>query len=62
MSDLQPVVLHEITIRLILTEDQENPVVEVLVDDDASLVEQLGLLEFAKDTVIRTAMGGHDDS
>ena len=57
MSDLQPVVFQEITIRLLLVPDRESPVVEVLVDDDVSLVQQLGLLEFAKDSVIRQAMG-----
>jgi hypothetical protein len=62
MSDLQPVVLQEIRIRQIMVEDRNSPVVEVLMDDDASLVQQLGLLEFAKDTVIRTARGEYDDS
>jgi hypothetical protein len=57
VSDLQPVVLQEITVRLLLHPEMEHPIVEVLTDDDDTLVHQLGLLEFAKDTVIRTAMG-----
>jgi hypothetical protein len=56
MSEPQTVVLQEITIRLLLHPEMEHPIVEVQTDDD-TLVSQLGLLEFAKDTVIRTAMG-----
>jgi hypothetical protein len=57
VSDLQPVVLQEITVRLLLHPEMEHPIVEVLTDDDDTLVHQLRLLEFAKDSVIRTAMG-----
>jgi hypothetical protein len=57
MSALEPVVLQAITIRLLLHPEMEHPIVEVLTEDGDTLVNQLGLLEFAKDTVIRTAMG-----
>lgn len=61
MSDTLPVVLHEIIIRQIMSEDNPHPMVEILSDDDDSLVERLGLLELAKDTIIRGAMAGPDD-
>ena len=57
MSGLESVVLQEITVRLIIHPEMEHPIVEILTDGDDTLVHQLGLLEFAKDTVIRTAMG-----
>jgi hypothetical protein len=57
MSDLQPVVLQELTVRLILHPEFEHPVVQVETKDGDPLIQQLGLLEFAKDTVIRQAMG-----
>lgn len=62
MSDLQHVVLHEIIIRQVMVEDRPHPIVELISDDDDPLVLQLGLLELAKDTIIRNAMGDHDDS
>ena len=61
MSDFEPVVLHEIIIRQIMVEGNPHPLVEILSDDDDSLVARLGLLELAKDTIIRGAMGAHDD-
>lgn len=51
------VVLQEITIRMVLLEEFDSPMVQVLGGDDDSLVTQLGLLELAKDTLIRGAMG-----
>jgi len=56
MSDLQPVMLQEITIRLIFHPEFEHPIVQIETDGDDTLVQQLGLLELAKDTVLRTAM------
>jgi hypothetical protein len=57
MSDCLPVVLQEITVRLVLHPEMEHPVVQVETDDSDTLLQQLGLLEFAKDSVIRQAMG-----
>jgi hypothetical protein len=57
MSALQPVVLSELTVRLVIHPEFEHPIVQVETDDNDTLVQQLGLLEFAKDSVIRQAMG-----
>lgn len=54
------VLISQVTIRRTLTEDQDGDIVSVHSEDsegDAlSLLEILGLLEFAKDSFIRIAM------
>lgn len=58
MND-EEVCLGEITIRLIVVDDMSQ--VEVQFDDDLSCLEMVGMLEMAKDTVLRANEYEDDD-
>lgn len=58
MND-EEVCLGEITIRLIIVDDESQ--VSVQLNDDLSCLEMVGMLEMAKDTVLRANEYEDDD-
>lgn len=58
MND-EEVCLGEITIRLVMVDDEGQ--VEVQFNDDLSCLEMVGMLEMAKDTVLRANEYEDDD-
>ena len=55
----EEVCLGEITIRLIIVDDESQ--VSVQLNDDLSCLEMVGMLEMAKDTVLRASEYEDDD-
>lgn len=58
MSDDEGVVLHELTIRLLMTEG--DPIVTVERDDDLPIVTALGMLRLTEDTLLTIDNEGDD--
>lgn len=58
MSDTEGVILHELTIRLLMTEG--DPIVTVEKDEDLPIVTALGMLRLTEDTLL-SIHGEEDD-